>query len=102
MARANRRLRESLPRTSIHPAARPRLLLLDEPTAGLDLLAREQVLATVESLFATGSREAGGAQAAPTVVLVTHHVEELPPATSGVLLLDEGKVAASGAPQEVL
>jgi iron complex transport system ATP-binding protein len=75
-------------------ASRPKLLLLDEPTAGLDLLAREQVLATVQSLFERGD--------APTVVMITHHVEELPPATSQVLLLDSGEVAASGTPSEVL
>jgi iron complex transport system ATP-binding protein len=77
-------------------AAKPRLLLLDEPTAGLDLLAREQVLATVQSLFE------GPDGNPPTVVLITHHVEELPPATSQVLLLDNGSTAASGAPAEVL
>ena len=76
-------------------AARPKLLLLDEPTAGLDLLAREQVLATVQGLF-------DGTCTPPTVVMVTHHVEELPPATSHVLLLDEGRVAAAGTPAEVL
>ena len=76
-------------------AARPKLLLLDEPTNGLDLLAREQVLATVQGLFEQGTE-------APTVVMVTHHVEELPPATSQLLLLDDGKVAAAGSPAEVL
>jgi iron complex transport system ATP-binding protein len=73
----------------------PRLLLLDEPTAGLDLLAREQVLATVQALFETD-------QALPTVVFITHHVEELPPATSHVLLLDQGRAAAIGTPAQVL
>jgi iron complex transport system ATP-binding protein len=77
-------------------AARPRLLLLDEPTSGLDLLAREQVLATVQSLFERKDRTP------PTVVLITHHVEELPPAMSQVLLLDQGSAAASGPPAEVL
>ena len=77
-------------------AARPKLLLLDEPTSGLDLLAREQVLATVQSLFERTDREP------PTVVFITHHVEELPPATSQVLLLDNGMAAASGAPAQVL
>jgi iron complex transport system ATP-binding protein len=77
-------------------AAKPKLLLLDEPTAGLDLLAREQVLATVQSLFQPGSSDP------PTVVLITHHVEELPPATSQVLLLDNGAAAAAGAPADVL
>lgn len=73
----------------------PRLLMLDEPTAGLDLLAREQVLATVQALF---NAEADP----PTVLFITHHLEELPPATSLVLLLGDGKVAAAGAPAEVL
>jgi iron complex transport system ATP-binding protein len=75
----------------------PRLLLLDEPTAGLDLLAREQVLATVQALFDTGADNPP-----PTVVFITHHVEELPPATSHVLLLDGGRAAASGTPDQVL
>jgi iron complex transport system ATP-binding protein len=75
-------------------AVRPKLLLLDEPTAGLDLLAREQVLATVQQLAT--------APDAPTIVMITHHVEELPPATAGVLLLEEGTVAARGAAEEVL
>ena len=78
-------------------AVRPGLLLLDEPTAGLDLLAREQVLATVQRLF-----EDDGAARRPTVVMITHHVEELPPATSHVLLLSEGKPAAMGTPDQVL
>jgi iron complex transport system ATP-binding protein len=77
-------------------AREPRLLLLDEPTSGLDLLAREQVLATVQALFD------GGEANPPTVVFITHHVEELPPATSRVLLLEEGRSAALGPPAEVL
>jgi iron complex transport system ATP-binding protein len=80
-------------------AARPGLLLLDEPTAGLDLLAREQVLATVQALFEPAQV---AAVPPPTVVFITHHVEELPPATSHVLLLDGGTVAAQGTPQQVL
>jgi iron complex transport system ATP-binding protein len=76
---------------------RPHVLLLDEPTAGLDLLAREQVLATVQAMFSDQT-----SHAAPTVVMITHHTEELPPATSSVLLLDAGTVAASGPPDEVL
>ena len=75
----------------------PRLLLLDEPTAGLDLLAREQVLATVQALF-----EGAADHPRPTVVFITHHVEELPPATSHVLLLDRGRGAAHGTPEQVL
>src|SRR5206468_4210517 len=52
---------------------KPRLLILDEPTAGLDLLARERVLATVQQLV-NGDRQP------PTVLMITHHVEELLPA----------------------
>lgn len=75
-------------------ASRPSLLLLDEPTAGLDLLAREQVLATVQSLLQSPQH--------PTVVMITHHVEELPPQTTNALLLDDGQVAAAGNLSEVL
>ncbi len=73
---------------------RPRLLLLDEPTAGLDLLAREQILATIQRLMEPPDP--------PTVVMVTHHLEELPPATAEVLLLDDGQPAAQGRPADVL
>ncbi|MDB5354809.1 MAG: ABC-type molybdenum transport system, ATPase component/photorepair protein PhrA [Phycisphaerales bacterium] len=75
---------------------RPRLLLLDEPTAGLDLLAREQILAAVQGLTTTEGAER------PTVLMITHHLEELPPATSHILLLDNGRAAAMGPPEEVL
>jgi iron complex transport system ATP-binding protein len=78
-------------------AVRPDLLLLDEPTSGLDLLAREQVLATVQRLFDSPS-----AEPPPTTLFITHHVEELPPATSQVLVLSDGRAAARGAPDEVL
>jgi iron complex transport system ATP-binding protein len=73
----------------------PKLLLLDEPTSGLDLLAREQVLATVQAMLDDPAH-------ATTVVMITHHVEELPPATSQVLLLDQGVIAGQGAPRDVL
>ncbi|QOV92190.1 ATP-binding cassette domain-containing protein [Humisphaera borealis] len=76
---------------------RPRLLLLDEPTAGLDLLAREQVLATVQRMF-----EAGAGQPPPTTVMITHHVEELPPATSQILVLSDGRPAMLGSPEQVI
>ena len=74
---------------------KPRLLILDEPTAGLDLLAREQVLATVHSLISMG-------RSRPTVLMITHHVEELMPETSDVLLLKEGQVAGDGPTAKVL
>jgi len=85
------RVRALIARAMVH---KPGLLLLDEPTAGLDLLAREQVLATVQAMCQSPQR--------PTVVMITHHVEELPPATSHILLLDGGRVGASGATPEVL
>jgi iron complex transport system ATP-binding protein len=72
----------------------PSLLILDEPTAGLDLLAREQVLATVSTMLSNPN--------SPTMLIITHHVEELPPATSNVLLLDAGKIADKGPPADVL
>ncbi|MGD1277243.1 MAG: ATP-binding cassette domain-containing protein [Tepidisphaeraceae bacterium] len=72
----------------------PRLLILDEPTAGLDLRGREQVLATVAALLRQPDP--------PAVVLITHHVEELPPATEQVLLLNRGKPAAQGTMAQVL
>jgi len=75
---------------------RPRLLMLDEPTMGLDFLAREQVLAAVQNLMS------GSVAERPTVLMITHHLEELPPTTSQVLLLDEGRAGACGTPEEVL
>ncbi len=73
----------------------PRLLILDEPTNGLDLVSREQVLATVAALVARADRR-------PAVVMITHHVEELMPQTSSVLVLKDGRAAASGPPAGVL
>jgi iron complex transport system ATP-binding protein len=72
----------------------PGLLILDEPTSGLDPLAREQVLGTIQLLLQSGR--------GPTIVLITHHIEELPPMTSQVLLLSEGKPAAIGPMEKVL
>lgn len=86
------RVRALIARALVH---HPRLLLLDEPTAGLDLLAREQILATVQSLLESRSNP-------PTVVLITHHVEELPPATTQVLALSGGRAVAHGRPEDVL
>jgi iron complex transport system ATP-binding protein len=67
----------------------PRLLILDEPCAGLDPVAREHFLAVVERL--ARSRHA------PAIVLVTHHVEEITPAFSHALVLREGRAVACGA-----
>jgi len=68
--------------------ARPKLLLLDEPCAGLDPVARERFLAFLQNL---GSRKA----TAP-MVLVTHHVEEILPVFTHALVLREGRVLCSG------
>lgn len=66
----------------------PRLLLLDEPSTGLDLAAREQLLETIDTLVA-GHPELAS-------ITVTHHLEELPTATTHVLLLAEGRIVAQG------
>jgi iron complex transport system ATP-binding protein len=66
----------------------PELLLLDEPGAGLDLGAREDLLASLEVLS-----EADGA---PVLVMVTHHVEEIPRGFTHVLMLRDGQVVAQG------
>jgi iron complex transport system ATP-binding protein len=68
--------------------ARPRLLILDEPCAGLDPVAREEFLRFVEAL----ARKRGG----PALILVTHHVEEIMPAFTHALLLRAGAVFAAG------
>src|SRR5262250_3716456 len=66
----------------------PELLLLDEPAAGLDLGGREDLLRRLAELAADPD--------APALVLVTHHVEEIPPGFTHALLLREGGVVASG------
>jgi len=70
----------------------PQALVLDEPTGGLDLKARFQYLDIVRALMGQGK----------TVILVTHHIHEIPPEMERVLLLKEGKVVADGAKQSVL
>jgi iron complex transport system ATP-binding protein len=72
----------------------PRLLLLDEPAAGLDVAGREQLLASIDGL-----RER---QPGLTAVLVTHHLEELPTSTSHALLLRGGRMLAAGEADDVL
>ena len=68
--------------------ARPRVLILDEPCAGLDPAAREHFLRFIQRL---------GAQTnSPTLILVTHHVEEIMPVFSHLLLLKNGGVLAAG------
>jgi iron complex transport system ATP-binding protein len=72
----------------------PELLLLDEPAAGLDLAGREDLLARLSVLAIDPF--------APTTVLVTHHVEEIPTAFSHVLLMRSGRVVAAGPMQDTL
>lgn len=74
--------------------AQPRLLILDEPCAGLDPVAREEFLWFVEGLAA---RRRG-----PSLVLVTHHAEEIMPAFTHALVLREGRVFASGAKDRIV
>ncbi|MFB8229761.1 ABC transporter ATP-binding protein [Cellulosimicrobium sp. NPDC055967] len=72
----------------------PELLLLDEPAAGLDLGGREELVGALSEL--------AGDPASPVLVLVTHHVEEIPPGFTHLLLLKDGVVHTAGPVEEVL
>ncbi len=74
--------------------AKPRVLILDEPCAGLDPAAREHFLQFLQRL--------GAQRNSPTLVLVTHHVEEIMPVFSHVLILKAGRVLAEGKKAGVL
>ena len=74
--------------------ARPELLLLDEPGTGLDLGARERLIASLAAM--------GDGAGDLTVILVTHHAEEIPPGFEDILILAGGRVRASGPIREVL
>ena len=76
--------------------ARPRLLILDEPCAGLDPVAREKFLRFIDELARTSGPRA------PALVLVTHHVEEIMPSFTHALLLRAGRVLAAGPRERVL
>ncbi len=73
---------------------KPALLILDEPCAGLDPAAREHFLQFLQRL--------GRSPQAPTLVLVTHHVEEIIPAFSHVLILKNARVMAQGRKKDKL
>ena len=72
----------------------PELLLLDEPAASLDLGSREELLQLLGAYAASPD--------SPAMVVVTHHVEEIPPGFTHALLLANGKVAASGPIAEII
>lgn len=70
----------------------PAALLLDEPTTGLDFVARHRFMQSVRRL----------ARAGTTVVIVTHHIEEVVPEMQRVVLIDRGRVVVDGTPDDVL
>ena len=72
----------------------PELLLLDEPAASLDLGAREELIKLLSGY--------ASAPHAPGIIMVTHHVEEIPPGFTHVLLLKKGEITAAGPIDEVL
>ena len=72
----------------------PEILLLDEPAAGLDLGGREDLVSTLSVLAMD--------EMSPATVLVSHHVEEIPPGFTHALLLREGRVVAAGPLERVL
>jgi iron complex transport system ATP-binding protein len=82
--------------------AHPQLLILDEPCAGLDPVARENFLRFIEQLAERTRARVNGSKRSPALVLVTHHVEEITPAFTHALLLRGGRVYAAGPRHQVL
>lgn len=74
--------------------ADPSILILDEPTNGLDFIAREQLLDSIERLAIK--------EDAPTIIYVTHHVEEILPVFTKTLLLKSGEVFSSGQTDQII
>jgi iron complex transport system ATP-binding protein len=74
--------------------AKPKLLILDEPCTGLDIFAREQVLQLINRIADQPN--------APTMIYVTHHIEEIVPCFTHTLLLKQGNVFAQGRSRDVL
>jgi iron complex transport system ATP-binding protein len=71
---------------------RPEVLLLDEPTTGLDFVARQQFMESVGRLAREGT----------TILIVTHHIEEVIPETRRIVLLANGRIAFDGPPELAL
>ncbi|MBD1380477.1 ABC transporter ATP-binding protein [Metabacillus arenae] len=74
--------------------AKPQLLILDEPANGLDFIAREQLLEKIEKIAESPE--------GPTIIFVTHHVEEILPQFNKTLLLKKGEAFASGDTREMI
>jgi len=72
----------------------PELLILDEPAAGLDVAGREDLIARLAALASD--------PAAPILILVTHHVEEIPPNFTDALLLSHGRISHMGPVHEII
>ena len=76
----------------------PAVVLLDEPSARLDLGGREELVQALSSMISSGNT----AHPAPPVVLVTHHIDEVPSGMTHVLLLAKGRVLSAGPIDDVL
>nr|MDO8088503.1 ABC transporter ATP-binding protein [Candidatus Sigynarchaeum springense] len=74
--------------------ARPGLLVLDEPCEGLDIASKERFLDDLSRI--------ASARDAPIIIMVTHHVDEILPFFTGVLVLKDGRVFARGPPDEIV
>ncbi len=74
--------------------SKPKLLLLDEPCSGLDMKMREEFLLFLEKL--------GKSKNGPTIILVTHHLEEIIPSMTHILALKKGEIVQMGGKKNIL
>jgi iron complex transport system ATP-binding protein len=72
----------------------PKLLIMDEPCAGLDIFSKEHILASIERITSHGS--------SPTLLYISHHTEEILPVFSNTLMLRRGKIHSSGKTRQIL